>query len=726
MVSNKTSQLNPIFSNEIRLGLVLYGGVSLAIYMNEVSREFYDSVRGHGFYKFIKALTDSDIIVDIISGTSAGGVNGILLAYALANSNQQVIMDFADYADLWIKGASLSDLIGKPQTDPGRTTILDGSYYRGQLEQAFTDETTSSLPTDWPSSLTELDLFITATDYDGRVSRMLDRAGSIIDLKDHRTIFHLRHRQDHNNELNAAFLPSEITKKALAKLAQITSCFPVAFPIVKVDLNRAFNPHNDNDVESKVDARLVEWGELNNRLVKNEGDNPELSFVDGGVLSNRPFSTTIKAIYERTAYRRTFRKLFYVDPNPDVFSAHVHANSNPLQLAYNSKIDIPNYQSIGNDLQRIQEGNQQVIQHQQLRRRILGLTNAEFQEIRKHNAAAEASDFDGYCQSRHFSLVQSTISALRNHLHPMQGAEDRYLRAAYDLMEKHEYHPLTKKEFRRDVTQWDVDYYIRKHCFLIGAIARLIEEIQDEELKLQQKIYRQNVSYLRQEDFHQDRETRTARMQEFLDLRHLSYLMSWQLELLQILRRARNKFLIGYELKDIFDLSVHAGSAKFQQFNDFLRAFNQTLFSGCHGQPVPTESARSIGEDWSELLEGFYELLTAYHVPSLDSGETHLNWSLVAKLLPENQSQLSEQLFALIYSFPVCQILIENQPDHLRSLHSLTHLMVNQQRFAPSSEQAESPSIFELIDLKTTKIFAERQSSFHKKSREVEDCFPSF
>src|SRR6266852_9718541 len=69
-------------SREVRLGLVMYGGISLAIYINGVSHEFFRAVRGRGIYRLSKALTDSDIVVDIISGTSAGGVNGVFLAYA--------------------------------------------------------------------------------------------------------------------------------------------------------------------------------------------------------------------------------------------------------------------------------------------------------------------------------------------------------------------------------------------------------------------------------------------------------------------------------------------------------------------------------------------------------------------------------------------------------------------------------------------------------------------
>jgi hypothetical protein len=67
--------------------------------------------------------------------------------------------------------------------------------------------------------MAELDLFIAATDLDGRVSRIPDKAGSIIDVKDHRTVFHLQHRKDQLRELNAPFKPSEVTRKSLAKLA---------------------------------------------------------------------------------------------------------------------------------------------------------------------------------------------------------------------------------------------------------------------------------------------------------------------------------------------------------------------------------------------------------------------------------------------------------------------------------------------------------------------------
>src|SRR6185312_13656572 len=83
-------------SREVRLGIVMYGGVSLAIYINGVANELFRAVRGRGMYRLVKALTDSDVAVDVLSGSSAGGINGLLLSYALCNN-----CEFRSTAKLW-------------------------------------------------------------------------------------------------------------------------------------------------------------------------------------------------------------------------------------------------------------------------------------------------------------------------------------------------------------------------------------------------------------------------------------------------------------------------------------------------------------------------------------------------------------------------------------------------------------------------------------------------
>src|ERR1700691_3860066 len=121
-------------SCEIRFGLVMYGGVSLAIYINGVTHEFCRAVRGNGSYKLLKDLVDSDIVVDIISGTSAGGINGIFLSYALANNR-----DFGAMAELWREHGDISKLLyavnaGGPQYD---SLLNSDGYYKAKLKDAL-------------------------------------------------------------------------------------------------------------------------------------------------------------------------------------------------------------------------------------------------------------------------------------------------------------------------------------------------------------------------------------------------------------------------------------------------------------------------------------------------------------------------------------------------------------------------------------------------------------
>src|SRR5262245_56221975 len=120
-------------SCEVRLGLVMYGGISLAIYIYGVASVFFDAVRGRGVFKLIKALTDADIVVDVISGTSAGGINGILLAYCLANE-----LDFHEAAAIWREKGGIRELLRDPLQDQSPRSVLRGNeYFLESLITAF-------------------------------------------------------------------------------------------------------------------------------------------------------------------------------------------------------------------------------------------------------------------------------------------------------------------------------------------------------------------------------------------------------------------------------------------------------------------------------------------------------------------------------------------------------------------------------------------------------------
>ena len=118
------------YTKEVRFAIVMYGGVSLAIYINGIAQELLRLVRSTArkqpadlsgterIYRKVsyllanesmsmaeldKASADTTtvpptrFVVDILSGTSAGGINGIFLAKALANGQ-----DMDELKNLWV------------------------------------------------------------------------------------------------------------------------------------------------------------------------------------------------------------------------------------------------------------------------------------------------------------------------------------------------------------------------------------------------------------------------------------------------------------------------------------------------------------------------------------------------------------------------------------------------------------------------------------------------
>jgi patatin-related protein len=277
--------------------------VSLAIYINGVTHELFRAVRGRGVYRLLKRLLNADIVTDIVSGTSAGGINGLLLAYALTNERE-----FSHCARLWREHGAIAKLLRSIDDTADASSLLDSrGYYIPRLEEALRDMpgvSAEERQKEAPSPFDELDLFVTGTDFDGRMTTTVDATGRQIEIKSHRTIFHLKHRQGRKVPFQVAATASSdsdrATISALANLAAITSCFPAAFEPVRVAPSR--DPH-----QNAVYELLKEWGQL-------EG---EAWFIDGGVLDNKPFSYTIQQIWNRTATRPVERKLFYVEPDPE-------------------------------------------------------------------------------------------------------------------------------------------------------------------------------------------------------------------------------------------------------------------------------------------------------------------------------------------------------------------------------------------------------------------------
>jgi len=505
----------PNFSREHRLGLVVYGGIALAIYMNGICQEFYNAVRGRGIYKLIKALTDADIVVDVISGTSAGGINGVLLSYALANSQGKNWIKFEEFAEVWKNSGDIHELLfNKEYYGIEKSSFFNGvGYYKSEIKKALIDrrkDLRENAPEDdWFSELRELDLFITGTDILGKVNQVFDNTGCLIDVKDHHAIFHLKYRDYKDNPFN----PDDITCEALAKLCQITSCFPVAFPPVTVKLEPT-----DND----PDKKLVEWGSLTNRIVphkkpkkdksrsSNQQNNKKLGeidddpgkgyrlhFVDGGVLDNRPFSYTIKEIYHRTAERPVFRKLFYVDPSPERFKDNSKYKDmlkpDVVQVVQDSLLAMPRYESINNDLELINEHNEKVRRYNFLRVDLEALLDTE--EKDRENNDYYDQQRNVYLRTRLISLEDKILPLIflksEGLIKPTKREENRekeeYRIKKLEKVAKLLAEPFTDPEgsserlklleqLEEEIKNLDVDYALRRYFFITEYMYRLLDE----------------------------------------------------------------------------------------------------------------------------------------------------------------------------------------------------------------------------------------------------------
>jgi patatin-related protein len=462
----------PTFSREVRLGLVAYSGISLSIYTSGVCQEFYRAVRGRGIYKLLKALVDADVIVDTLSGTSVGGINGVLLGYALTNSTDTETVDFNTFSEVWQNSGDIYQLLRQSPVAAGATSDGDG-YQQQQLEAAFINAFQRRIPPperEWISPFRELDLFVTGTDFWGKTYRTFDGSGAITEVQDHHGLFHLKHRQGRKEPFNPLSLDlagakPQHTFQALAKLCRLTSALPMVFPMVQIDLNNSQN---------LIDRQLGIWGQLDQRTWQHRLEGKQISFLDGGLLDNAPFMPATRAIHYRTPNRWTQRVLFYIDPTPKKWSeqaeiARVTPAKSPQVRA--RVLDIPMYHSVVTDLRHLQEHNQKVQRYQEL------LAHAEASlNIPTHNTELQIQK-NIYLRSRLINLRAQVIPQLLCLAAGGDSGRQAETERVARLLTHHHVGQAAKEQreeclqnFAPQMTQLDVDYSLRQHLYLTHKI----------------------------------------------------------------------------------------------------------------------------------------------------------------------------------------------------------------------------------------------------------------
>ena len=405
---------------ELRLALVCYGGVSLAVYMHGVSKEVLKLARASADYQigveaggraansdfmdtetvYLDLLRDVgrhlnlQVVVDVIAGASAGGINGILLARALA-----LDLAFDPLRNMWLNEADVSQLLAPDRRASMwskwilRPVLRWGLTRRGMTRLAPDQEMREKLslfirsrwfrpPFGGPAlcdtlydamvamgnggprrtSLTPsgqwLDLYVTLTDFFGYSQSIPLHDPPVIVEREHRHTLHFQHRNLAGGNMRTDFDAADLP--ALVFAARATSSYPGAFPPARIA-----------EIDRLVEQRKARWDGRGNFLAGNfaayddAGQKPEdAAFIDGSVLNNKPFAQAIEAIKQRPAYRQVDRRLVYIDPDPEKTRANGNGGlrraPSMLRTLKGALSDIPRNEPIRDELDWINGFNVRV------------------------------------------------------------------------------------------------------------------------------------------------------------------------------------------------------------------------------------------------------------------------------------------------------------------------------------------------------------------------------
>ncbi|MEO6501533.1 MAG: DUF3376 domain-containing protein [Jatrophihabitantaceae bacterium] len=285
--------------------MVLNGGVSLAIWMGGVTHELNlvrlasrravaDDPTAESaenavveVWKEILELAERRVEVDIIAGTSAGGLNGALLAAAIARGTSPPHM-----GRQWAKLADLTSLADPPAE--GVSSLLNGKYFEGEVKRLLTEIRQSP-----PSGSLEGDctLLITATALGAPARTRRLEGNQQTSVTDSRRVYRFTHWRSEPSETGDKLGDSDdfADVETLTRAVRASASFPVAFEQVW-------------ETPALYDRRVTRY----------LADNPTTQqswLMDGGVLDNAPFEPLLAALLDRPVSAPFERTLLYVTPS---------------------------------------------------------------------------------------------------------------------------------------------------------------------------------------------------------------------------------------------------------------------------------------------------------------------------------------------------------------------------------------------------------------------------
>lgn len=369
---------------ELRLALICYGGVSLAIYMHgitkevwklaQASRDFHDGGKvdqcSRGSYFDILTWMEQEtgvklrVLPDIIAGASAGGINGIFLSQAIVSGQSlepltELWLDTADvdklldpdarplsrFSKFWAepiawmalgrKGGTVEQTVSKDAREEVKMKLsrfvrarwfappFGGKVFTGLIWDALQAvRATERGPKLLPNGQ-PLDLFVTVTDFVGHPEKLNLHSPSEAMEMEHRITLGFSTRGKKDGDIAD---PAELVFAGRA-----TASFPGAFP-----------PFTVKELDKVLDNNQYVWTGRQTflkRALPNQyrmGTAEDTVLIDGSVLANAPFAQAIEALKNRPAKREIDRRFVYIDPRPDLDLAKSDRAIERLKAAQNS------------------------------------------------------------------------------------------------------------------------------------------------------------------------------------------------------------------------------------------------------------------------------------------------------------------------------------------------------------------------------------------------------
>ncbi|WP_164114940.1 patatin-like protein [Sphingorhabdus sp. Alg239-R122] len=408
---------------ELRIALICYGGISLAVYMHGITKEVWRLARAsrnfhdgtpkaegsQGVYRDLfehiarKKGLKMRFLPDIITGASAGGINGVFLAQAIATGQSlepltrlwldcadiDVLLDpdarpFSRFSKFWAqpiawfalsrKGGAVERTVAKetqgevkskmsslirarwfapPFSGTGFSTLL----YNATEAMAESEEGPKLLPDGQP-----LDLFVTVTDFHGHLQHLRLHSPRNVVETEHRLTIGFRKIVGSGRRL--------AERPELVFAARATASFPGAFP--------AFNV---KEIDKVVARKQEEWPNRDvflKRILPRQyamGTAEDAVLIDGSVLANAPFSQAVSALRNRPAHREIDRRFVYIDPKPDFQNIEqqkdgsLPGSEGPpgfFSTIFGAISDIPREQPIRDDLELIEARSNRILRMRQI------------------------------------------------------------------------------------------------------------------------------------------------------------------------------------------------------------------------------------------------------------------------------------------------------------------------------------------------------------------------